>query len=185
MKQFISTHQLRFGLIVLSLFSFLASHAITIYFKDTNNSWGGVNIYIWGATIGTDNTSGWPGKAMVWKATNGSDTWYKIELQSTTASMKFNKVGDSDASQTSDFNNVSSDGWFDSGSSGIQPISGLPFWIKLPIIHRNSYDVFRRIRWLGCKNSHNQCRRRIFTLVKLYTKIQGLTYGMVLISMPI
>ncbi len=31
---------------------------------------------------------------MIWKATNGSDTWYKIELQSTTASFKFNRIAD-------------------------------------------------------------------------------------------
>ena len=127
MRKFATTHQLRFALIVLSLFSFLASHAITIYFKDTNNSWGGVNIHVWNATISSDNTSGWPGKAMAWKATNGSDTWYKIELQSTSANMKFNKISDTNT-QTSDFNfnNASPDGWFDSGSSGIQPISGVP-----------------------------------------------------------
>ena len=58
MRKFTTTHQLRFALIVLSLFSFLASHAITIYFKDTNNSWGGVNIHVWNATISSDNTSG-------------------------------------------------------------------------------------------------------------------------------
>ncbi|HNZ85517.1 MAG TPA: starch-binding protein, partial [Paludibacteraceae bacterium] len=174
MRKFTTTHQLRFGLIVLSLFSFLASHAITIYFKDTNNSWGGVNIYIWDATIKTDNTSGWPGKAMIWKATNGSDTWYKYELQSTTASMKFNKVSDSDNTKTSDFNNVSSDGWFDSGSSGPQDISGVPsglnFELSLGAVTMSS-DALDG--W-NVRTATTNAGGGIFTLEKLYTQNLGI-----------
>ncbi|HOU26893.1 MAG TPA: gliding motility-associated C-terminal domain-containing protein [Paludibacteraceae bacterium] len=172
MRKFTTTHQLRFGLIVLSLFSFLASHAITIYFKDTNNSWGGVNIHIWNAPIETDNSSGWPGKAMVWKATNGSDTWYKIELQSARANMKFNKISNTNT-QTSDFNNVSSDGWFHSGSSGIQPISDLPpeLNFQLPGAVTMSSDA---LDGSGVKTATTNAGGGIFTLVKSYTKNLGI-----------
>ncbi|MBP8782409.1 MAG: starch-binding protein, partial [Paludibacteraceae bacterium] len=173
MRKFTTTHQLRFGLIVLSLFSFLASHAITIYFKDTNNSWGGVNIHIWDATIGTDNSSGWPGKAMVWKATNGSDTWYKIELQSTSANMKFNKISDTNT-QTSDFNNVSSDGWFDSGSSGIQPISGVPSGLNFQFsVSAVSFSSDALEGW-STPTATISAGGGIYTLVKEYKKNSGI-----------
>lgn len=173
MRKFTTTHQLRFGLIVLSLFSFLASHAITIYFKDTNNSWGGVNIHVWNATISSDETSGWPGKAMIWKATDGSDTWYKIELQSTTASFKFNRIANN-STQTSNFENITIDGWYDSGSSGPQDISGVPsglnFELSLGAVTMSS-DALDG--W-GVRTATTNAGGGIFTLVKLYTQNLGI-----------